>query len=69
MPRLLSVNVGLPRLSKTSKHLKKALIERAFGAELTVHLGYEKADPAKPLCSAPWPGSHCRVIEAASGNN
>ena len=28
------------------KHLKKALIERALGAELTEHLGYEKGDPA-----------------------
>jgi hypothetical protein len=27
------------------KRLKKALIERALGAELTVHLGYEKGDP------------------------
>ena len=28
------------------KRLKKALIERALGAELTGHLGYEKGDPA-----------------------
>src|SRR3954466_2152623 len=28
------------------KQLKKALIERALGAELTEHLGYEKGDPA-----------------------
>jgi putative transposase len=28
------------------KQLKKALIERALGAELTDHLGYEKGDPA-----------------------
>ncbi len=28
------------------KQLKKALIERALGAELTAHLGYEKGDPA-----------------------
>jgi putative transposase len=27
------------------KKLKKALIERALGAELTEHLGYEKGDP------------------------
>src|SRR5436305_1345298 len=27
------------------KQLKKALIERALGAELTEHLGYEKGDP------------------------
>ena len=28
------------------KQLKKALIERALGAELREHLGYEKGDPA-----------------------
>jgi hypothetical protein len=28
------------------KQLKKALIERALGTELTSHLGYEKGDPA-----------------------
>jgi Transposase, Mutator family len=28
------------------KRLKKALIQRALGAELTEHLGYEKGDPA-----------------------
>lgn len=28
------------------KQLKKALIERALGAELTAHLGYEKGNPA-----------------------
>jgi transposase-like protein len=28
------------------KKLKKALIERALGAELTEHFGYEKGDPA-----------------------
>lgn len=28
------------------RQLKKALIERALGAELTEHLGYEKGDPA-----------------------
>ena len=28
------------------KQLKKALLERALGAELSEHLGYEKADPA-----------------------
>jgi putative transposase len=28
------------------KELKKRLLERALGAELTAHLGYEKADPA-----------------------
>lgn len=28
------------------KELKKRLIEKALGAELTAHLGYDKADPA-----------------------
>src|ERR1700687_4865431 len=28
------------------KQLKKALIERALGAELSEHLGYERGDPA-----------------------
>ena len=28
------------------KQLKNALLERALGAELTHHLGYEKGDPA-----------------------
>jgi transposase-like protein len=28
------------------KRLKKALLERALGAELSAHLGYEKGDPA-----------------------
>ena len=28
------------------KHLKKALLERALGVELSEHLGYEKGDPA-----------------------
>src|SRR6516162_508688 len=28
------------------KQLKRALIERALGAELSEHLGYEKGDPA-----------------------
>jgi len=28
------------------KQLRKAVIERALGAELTEHLGYEKGDPA-----------------------
>ena len=27
------------------KELKKRLLERALGAELTEHLGYEKGDP------------------------
>lgn len=38
------------------RQLKKALIERALGAELTEHLGYEKGDPATR-----------RVVVAANG--
>ena len=30
------------------KQLKKALIERALGAELTHHLGYEKGGSGRP---------------------
>jgi Transposase, Mutator family len=46
------------------KQLKKALIERALGAELTEHLGYERGDPAgrgsgnsRNGASASWPAS------------
>ena len=39
-PEDLTSNEGIFR------RLKKALIERALGAELTDHLGYEKGDPA-----------------------
>lgn len=39
------------------KQLKKALIERALGAELTEHLGYAKGDPAgRRHPPAPSPG-------------
>ncbi len=37
---------GLTGEDRLFKQLKRALIERALGAELTGHLGYEKADPA-----------------------
>lgn len=36
--------------------LKKALMQRMLGAELTEHLGYEhgeEAPPTKPTCSSP----------------
>jgi putative transposase len=36
----------MPWLPSRTDQLKKALIERALGAELTEHLGYEKGDPA-----------------------
>jgi putative transposase len=39
-PEDLTADTGL------FKQLKKALMERALGAELTHHLGYEKGDPA-----------------------
>ena len=41
-PEDLLLGEGRP----VSKQLKKALLERALGAELTHHLGYEKGDPA-----------------------
>ena len=34
------------------KQLKKALIERALGAELSDHLGYEKGDPSSQTTAA-----------------
>src|ERR1051326_6933412 len=43
------------------KQLKKALIERALGAELTEHLGYEKGDPA-----GRGPGRSPRVTKRAT---
>lgn len=36
------------------RQLKKALIERALGAELTEHLGYEKGDPATRRPGGSW---------------
>jgi putative transposase len=36
------------------KQLMKALIERALGAELSEHLGYEKGDPAGRGSRATW---------------
>jgi hypothetical protein len=40
------------------KQLKNALIERALGAELTEHLGYEKGDPAIACGHAGLDGHH-----------
>jgi putative transposase len=34
------------------KQLKKKLLKRALGAELTEHLGYEKGDPAVAAATA-----------------
>jgi transposase-like protein len=52
------------------KQLKKALIERALGAELTEHLGYEKGDPARRGAPSPAkplrPFHHARHTDAQS---
>lgn len=39
------------------RQLKKALMERALGGELTHHLGYAKGDPSPPRAPPPprWP--------------
>jgi putative transposase len=44
--RLWNADSGQRSAPALFKQLKKALIERALGAELTEHLGYEKGDPA-----------------------
>lgn len=44
------------------RQLKKALLERALGAELTDHLGYEKGDP-----SGRGSGNRSYVGRAAAG--
>ena len=48
MPRAYRLKIlsSKPGENGLFKRLKKALIERALGAELTSHLGYEKGDPA-----------------------
>src|SRR4030081_1589203 len=45
------------------KRLKKALLERALGAELTHHLGYEKGDPAQ--AEAPWARANLPMLSIA----
>src|SRR5438270_10370862 len=49
------------------KQLKKALIERALGAELTEHLGYEKGDPAGRGSGNSRNGSSSKTLLADDG--
>src|SRR5260370_42235815 len=49
------------------KQLKKALIERALGAELTEHLGYEKGDPAGRGSGNSRNGSSSKTLRADDG--
>jgi len=44
------------------KQLKKALLERALGAELTHHLGYEKGDPAGRGTGNARNGSYAKTV-------
>jgi putative transposase len=45
------------------KQLTKALIERATGAELTHHLGYEKHDPAGYNSGNPRNGASVKTVK------
>ena len=49
------------------KELKKALLERALGAELTHHLGYEKGDPAGRGNGNHRNGSHPKTVLTEDG--
>jgi len=49
------------------KQLKKALLERALGAELTHHLGYEKGDPAGRGSGNHRNGSHPKTVLTEDG--
>src|SRR3954453_10408770 len=49
------------------KQLKRALIERALGAELTEHLGYEKGAPAGRGSGNSRNGSSAKTILAEDG--
>src|SRR3974390_625275 len=49
------------------KQLKKALIERALGAELTEHLGYEKGDPAGRGTGNSRNGTNSKTIRTEKG--
>src|SRR6201990_849750 len=49
------------------KQLKKALIERALGAELTHHLGYEKGDPAGRGTGNARNGSYAKTVLTEDG--
>ena len=50
------------------KQIKKALNERALGAELTDHLGYEKGDPAGRRRGNSRNGSSSKTILTEDGN-
>jgi putative transposase len=49
------------------KQLKKALLERALGAELTHHLGYEKGDPAGRGTGNTRNGSYAKTVLTEDG--
>src|ERR1700751_1334824 len=49
------------------KQLKKALLERALGAELTHHLGYEKGDPAGPGTGKARNGTYAKTVLTEDG--
>src|SRR3954463_4196551 len=49
------------------KQLKRALIERALGAELTEHLGYEKGDPAGRGSGNSRNGSSAKTVLTGDG--
>ena len=49
------------------KQLKKALLERALGAELTHHLGYEKGDPAGRGTGNARNGSYAKTVLTEDG--
>src|ERR1700724_443062 len=49
------------------KQLKKALIERALGAELSEHLGYEKGDPAGRGSGNSRNGSSAKTVLSEDG--
>ena len=49
------------------KQLKKALLERALGAELTHHLGYEKGDPAGRGTGNTRNGSYPKTVLSEDG--
>jgi len=49
------------------KQLKKALLERALGAELTHHLGYAKGDPAGRGAGNHRNGSHPKTVLTEDG--
>ena len=49
------------------KQLKKALLERALGAELTHHLGYEKGDPVGRGTGNNRNGSYAKTVLTEDG--